>query len=189
VHQRPLVAGLAAAFGAMTLVLVAAGLVFNYVILVSAVLFGAVTYVFWEHASGRLAARVYRRVEQFGAADAGPREPRAEAGGFGAGPKADWDGGETWREQVRQARQARGRARQQRARGGPRAGRQRRPGPRPNDGPTAAEAYETLGLTQEADEAAVREAYRERVKEVHPDAEGGDEEAFKRVSAAYERLT
>jgi curved DNA-binding protein CbpA len=26
------------------------------------------------------------------------------------------------------------------------------------------------------------------VKEVHPDAEGGDEEAFKRVNRAYERL-
>jgi curved DNA-binding protein CbpA len=34
----------------------------------------------------------------------------------------------------------------------------------------------------------VRAAYRERVKEVHPDTEGGDEEAFKRVTRAYETL-
>jgi curved DNA-binding protein CbpA len=52
-----------------------------------------------------------------------------------------------------------------------------------------AEAYRRLDLDPTADEAAVREAYRERVKEVHPDAADGDEETFKRVTAAYERLT
>ena len=40
-----------------------------------------------------------------------------------------------------------------------------------------------------ADEAAVRSAYRERVKEVHPDRPSGDEDEFKRVNRAYERLT
>jgi curved DNA-binding protein CbpA len=35
----------------------------------------------------------------------------------------------------------------------------------------------------------VRAAYRDRVKEVHPDTDAGDEEAFKSVTAAYERLT
>ena len=35
----------------------------------------------------------------------------------------------------------------------------------------------------------VKAAYRERVKETHPDSKTGDEEAFKQVNRAYERLT
>ena len=54
-------------------------------------------------------------------------------------------------------------------------------------GPTVEEAYETLGLDAGADLEAVREAYRERAKETHPDL-GGDPEAFIRVREAYERL-
>jgi curved DNA-binding protein CbpA len=46
-----------------------------------------------------------------------------------------------------------------------------------------------LGVGPDADESAVRRAYRERVKETHPDTEDGDEDAFKRVNAAYERLS
>jgi DnaJ-domain-containing protein 1 len=64
----------------------------------------------------------------------------------------------------------------------------RRP-PEPNDGPSLAEAYRRLGLEPGADESAVKRAYRERVKEVHPDTESGDQEAFKEVTRAYERLT
>jgi hypothetical protein len=55
------------------------------------------------------------------------------------------------------------------------------------DRPSIAEAYEALGLEPGADREAIREAYRERVKETHPDL-GGDPEAFIRVRAAYERL-
>jgi DnaJ-class molecular chaperone len=40
----------------------------------------------------------------------------------------------------------------------------------------------------DAEPAAVRSAYREQVKEVHPDAEGGTEERFRKVNEAYERL-
>jgi hypothetical protein len=46
-------------------------------------------------------------------------------------------------------------------------------------------AYAILGLPAGADTEAVRRAYRERVKEVHPD-HGGDEAAFKRVRDAYD---
>ena len=42
-----------------------------------------------------------------------------------------------------------------------------------------------LGLPHGADEEAVRRAYRRRVKEVHPD-QGGDEEEFQRVQEAYD---
>jgi len=53
--------------------------------------------------------------------------------------------------------------------------------------PTLAEAYEILGLEPGADLGAVREAYRERAKETHPDC-GGNRETFRRVREAYERL-
>lgn len=46
-------------------------------------------------------------------------------------------------------------------------------------------AYATLGLPSDASDAAVRRAYRERVKEVHPD-QGGDEAEFRRVREAYD---
>lgn len=45
-------------------------------------------------------------------------------------------------------------------------------------------AFATLGLSPDADVEAVTKAYRERVKEVHPD-HGGDEETFRRVREAY----
>lgn len=53
----------------------------------------------------------------------------------------------------------------------------------PSRDPRAA-AFATLGLPSGASPEEVRAAYRERVKEVHPD-HGGDEEAFKRVREAY----
>jgi hypothetical protein len=46
-------------------------------------------------------------------------------------------------------------------------------------------AYAVLGLPAGADADDVQRAYRERVKEVHPD-HSGDEEEFKRVREAYD---
>lgn len=54
----------------------------------------------------------------------------------------------------------------------------------PEAGDPVTEAFAELGLDPGADEATVRRAYRDRAKEVHPDA-GGDEDAFKRVQEAY----
>jgi len=51
--------------------------------------------------------------------------------------------------------------------------------------PPAEAAYEVLGLPSGADAEAIRRAYRRRVKEVHPD-HGGDEEEFQRVQEAYD---
>jgi len=45
-------------------------------------------------------------------------------------------------------------------------------------------AFETLDLPTTADAETVRAAYRDRVKEVHPD-HGGTEAEFKRVREAY----
>jgi hypothetical protein len=45
-------------------------------------------------------------------------------------------------------------------------------------------AFAVLGLPSTASEAEVRDAYREKVKSVHPD-HGGDPEEFQRVKEAY----
>ncbi|WP_079988859.1 DnaJ domain-containing protein [Halosegnis longus] len=50
------------------------------------------------------------------------------------------------------------------------------------------DAYETLGVPATASETEIRTAYRNRVKEVHPD-HGGDEESFRRVQEAYATAT
>lgn len=47
-----------------------------------------------------------------------------------------------------------------------------------------AAAFQTLGITRDADVAEVKAAYREKVKNVHPDR-GGSEEDFARVQEAY----
>ena len=48
--------------------------------------------------------------------------------------------------------------------------------------------YDALGLNPDADEDAVVRAYRERVKQVHPD-HGGSVAEFKHVRRAYEHIT
>lgn len=53
---------------------------------------------------------------------------------------------------------------------------------------TEAEARAVLEVPPDASESAVRRAYREQLKEVHPD-QGGDEDRFQRVTEAYDRLS
>lgn len=50
-----------------------------------------------------------------------------------------------------------------------------------------ASPYDILGVTRDADEEELLEAYRERVKETHPD-HGGSARAFQAVKTAYERI-
>jgi DnaJ-domain-containing protein 1 len=65
-----------------------------------------------------------------------------------------------------------------------------------SDGPggeigSAAEAYQELGVTAESDARAIMTAFRRLVKELHPDAHGGDrstEPRLRRIVAAYEFL-
>lgn len=47
-------------------------------------------------------------------------------------------------------------------------------------------AFEVLDLPEDASTAEIKAAYRERVKDVHPD-HGGDRDEFKRLSEAYAR--
>lgn len=174
VERSPLVIGLAAVFAGMTVLLVVLAAVFrDVVVLLIALPFAAATYFFWQHASGRLRERIRRQ-----AAAARAANEREERGGFGAGARFD-EGART-----RFGREAR----QGRARAGGRTGAGQRIDPNAASGPTRREAYETLGLDPGADETEVRRAYRETVKEVHPDR-GGDETEFKEVTQAYERLT
>lgn len=51
-----------------------------------------------------------------------------------------------------------------------------------------ASPYDILDIDADADQDDIKQAYRTRVKETHPDL-GGSEAAFKRVERAYERLT
>ena len=48
--------------------------------------------------------------------------------------------------------------------------------------------YEMLGVSREADGAAIKSAYRRRAKSVHPDT-GGDVDAFSKLTMSYELLS
>ncbi|QLD87369.1 DnaJ domain-containing protein [Natronomonas halophila] len=147
------------------------------VLLVMLVPLVVLTYAFWYRSSGKLRERI---------AQSGTRSRRGagtETGGFGAGPR---EGFESARGQ--RAREAWERRQRQQRAGGAADGGGRRAGPQPSPSISKAEAYRRLGLDPGADEATVKRAYREKVKEVHPDR-GGDEETFKKVTEAYETLT
>ncbi len=51
----------------------------------------------------------------------------------------------------------------------------------------APDPFTTLGLSRNASQEEIRRAYRQKVREVHPD-QGGSPEEFKKVQAAYESL-
>lgn len=57
---------------------------------------------------------------------------------------------------------------------------------------TRAECYQVLGLDADASAEEIRQAYRRRAQEFHPDRNPGDpraEEQFKKLSEAYQTLT
>lgn len=53
--------------------------------------------------------------------------------------------------------------------------------------PTVRDLYDVLGVSKDASDADIKKAYRRRARDLHPD-QGGDEEAFKELTAAYEVL-
>ncbi|WP_137284820.1 J domain-containing protein [Halorussus salinisoli] len=169
-QQDRLLFGLAAVLAGIATLEFVLAFVYTPALFAIAVPFAVAAYLVWYHASGRLrervesgrAGRYQRTASERGGFGAGPRDSYSERrGGFGA----------------RGARGGRGRR--------ARAGSARVGG---DSGPSAAEAYRVLGLDADADSEEVKQAYREKVKTVHPDRESGDESEFKRVKEAYERL-
>jgi hypothetical protein len=171
VARTTLIGGLAVTFGGLAAVLAVTAVSYP-VSLVAAVPLAGLAALLWYHASGRLAAYIRRRarrrdatVDGVGARTRGARTRAGSGTGAGAGTRSDA-----------------GRRSQRRQR------RRRRGSPTPDASLSREEASSVLGVDPDAGEAAVRTAYRERVKAVHPDR-GGDAEAFDRVNRAYERLT
>jgi DnaJ-domain-containing protein 1 len=161
VDRDRLVLGLAAVFAGITVLLVVLAFVRQLFLLFLALPFAATTYFMWHHATGRLEARTRNRARTADRTEPGDAT-RTAPGGFGAGETGPRRGGRRGRRTTTSAGAS---------------------------GPSRAEAYRALDLDPGADEEAVRRAYRAKVKEVHPDADDGDEEAFKRVNRAYETLT
>jgi DnaJ-domain-containing protein 1 len=61
----------------------------------------------------------------------------------------------------------------------------------PRHGVAAMKALATLGLDETADAPAIRARYKELVKRLHPDANGGDrsrEEKLREIIQAYKHL-
>ena len=48
--------------------------------------------------------------------------------------------------------------------------------------------YETLGITENASEKEIKEAFRKLASETHPDKEGGNTEKFQKINDAYQTL-
>ncbi len=180
----PIVLAIAAAFGGMTaLMAIGAVVTGSPVALLVAIPLAVTAYFMYYHASGKLLRQLARRE-----ARVRQRRRRGEPagssrrrGGFGAGPRRR--GGP----RTRAEREARfGRTQDPFQGSGSRDPRDRAPSSA--SGPTPAEARDILGIDGPADEASIKAAYRERVKATHPDR-GGDEAEFKRVTAAYDRLS
>lgn len=189
VDRDRLILSIAAVFAGLAALLVVVGIVYEPFVFLVAFLFGIVAYIMWYQASGRLSRRVYRRVEDLGRANNGQNE--RSRGGFGAGPREDWQPRSEW---ARRAGFNTQRQRQRRTHNGQHGqGRRNRQTGQPSSSsptmPTRREAYDILDLDPGADEPAIKRAYREKVKDAHPDTETGSKEAFKRVNAAYEQLT
>ena len=163
--QSQLIWGLVVVFAGIALAQVAMGVLYTPVLFVVAVPFAAASYLLWYHVSGRMARNVRTRARERSAWEDARAEAQAAERGTGPGSGTGATAGA----------------------GGADGGRRTRARPDP-DRMAPEAAYRALGLDPGADDAAVQRAYRERVKETHPDRADGDEEAFKRVTRAYERL-
>lgn len=166
-----LLLGVAAVLAGTTVLLAVFGLVYNPVLLLAALPFGAATYFLWSSATGRMDARMRERVAT----------RRVEYGpGDGYGPGGDGGRG------IDGGPRGRGRRRRDASRGPAGQQRQEVPGAPTHSRSAAARV---LDVDPAADELEIRRAFREKARELHPDAPGGDEAEFRRVRTAYERLT
>ncbi|NNC27401.1 J domain-containing protein, partial [Salinisphaera sp. USBA-960] len=131
---------LAGVFGAVAALGLLLGVLVNPVTIGFAVPFGVAAYFLWHHASGRVTRDARRAADTSTRAERARADPRTRgANGFGARETRREDGG------TRPNREGADRSLSER------------------------EAYEVLGLEPGAGQVAIREAYRQRVKAVHPD--------------------
>ncbi|XVH32318.1 J domain-containing protein [Haloferacaceae archaeon DSL9] len=168
--QNLLLMGISAVLMGVAVVMAVFGLAVSPALLFVAIPFGAAAYLMWYQASGRLEGRAWRTEYVSG-------EGIGASAGFGAGPR---DGPRDPRSRFAGGR---GDPRQQRSRRGPDPRAERRRAARRK------QALRTLGLDRDATGDEIRRAYRSKVKEAHPDTETGSEEAFKRVTRAYDALS
>lgn len=188
--NRTILIGMAATFAGLTALLVVAGVIVNPLLFAVAIPLGAAAYLMWYHASGQLRDRMQREADRLGPtarerarqrarAAQNRRDARRTAGtraGSGTGGRRRWGGagrgthGTHGTRDTRDTHDTRDRA-------------------PPTNTMSKREAYAALDLDPTAGSDAIRTAYRERAKKLHPDTEGGDEAAFKRLNRAYDRLT
>lgn len=160
-NRSPIPLGIAAVLAGTTAIMGVLGVVYNPILLAAALPFAGAAFVVWQHATGRLGVR------RLGPADARRRARRRGDATHARGRPGPDRPGTGSRRRRRRGRPSRTR----------RADRDR------------AAAARVLDVAPDADDEAVRRAYRERVREVHPDAPDGDLAAFREVREAYERLT
>jgi len=176
VNDRLLLLVLAGVFAVLAALLVVLGLFVTPVAALVALPFAGVALLLWYHATGRLEKRARTRTREAGGQSAaagarGGRSARARAARERSGNAND--------QRQRNANGQRQRTRQrERQRNRPRTD---------TSGMSVKRARKVLAVETGADEAELRAAYRERVKEVHPDR-GGSEEEFRQVQQAYNRL-
>ena len=172
VNRDGLIMGIAAVLVGITALMLIAGIVVSPFFLLVAAPFGGAAYLMWYQASGKLAERIRANPAGYARSTPGGDGP----GGFDAGP---FEGRFTRDRQRRQRTRGR-RGRQRQARGGDGGGQP--------TGLSQSAAADILDVDPGVDDAALKTAYREKVKTAHPDTPEGDEEAFKSVKKAYETL-
>jgi hypothetical protein len=185
VNRDTLVLGIAAVFAGTFVTMSVLALSHSLFLLLVALPFGAASYFMWWQVSEDLEARFRRRADPDTAArrEATARSRAAEAAASGDSRFAEEARRRVAEEHAETGRRAAGRG----GADGPR-GAGRRGGNPSGSGMARREAFDALGLDAGASQEQIKTAYRDRVKEVHPDS-GGDEESFKRVNRAYETLT
>ena len=196
--RSPLILGLSAVFAGLTVLLLAAGAAAGSAfVLFVALPLGLTAAIMWLHGTGRLAASMRAQTTSYGGRgtardwDRYRRGDRSRTAGrsqrtAGSGPFTDGRGPFTG-DGSRFGGQ--GRFNQRQRWQSTTAGTTGRTESGFEQGMSRQEAARVLGVDPTADRATVKRAYRERVKQHHPDVEGGDEATFKRVIRAYERLT
>lgn len=171
--------------GAIAFVLGILGIVYEPLLMVAAIPFVISGYIMWFHGTGRLEFRTRARASRSRAEKAFATGKSREEGSEPDSRSSRWANPD-WRRRERSGRGfSEAGVGSGQARADATTGRWRTAG----GDPSPREAYGILGIDPGSSQEEIRTAYRRRVKEVHPDQDGGSEESFKQVNDAYETLT